>query len=676
MLKRVGLVVLYYFGLLSISMGQSDYVIRFNASTPFNLIGTDVYFLEDSTRSYTLEDLMSNDLQQWFVRGQNEYTFFDYSQSDFWIKFTIQNNSGHDLLIRIGDGMIALLDFYRPLNDGTYQKVETGYLRPFENRQYPLNRNMFKLAEKEDTQEKTFYLRANALGYPNTIPLFVATEEAMMKRQQADDWIIAVYVGAVFIMIIYNLFVFLSVREKPYLYYIFFLITICLMLTHFNGGYPLIWLYRDHGELSFLFFSVAQLNSIAWVIFIHYFLRLRWESNKLLRLVYLSVALLMPFAIINLIAGISGNYHWWTGTIAFTTFLFGNLFYLLLLLLIIDSFRRGVRGSRFILIGTLCYYAGLVIINSSQLSPEIPYDFLRSKSVILGSFLEISFFAIALSHKMKTLVQDKNEAHEIALLQAEENERIIREQNILLERKVEERTHKLNELVHEKNSLMGIVAHDLANPLNTIQGVVDLAREEKTGKQMKEYLEMISKVSANGRQLIRDLLIVGSSEQPLDKAEFADIEIIPFFEETLNPFKINAEKKQIELDVQFELVNSDVFHSDVASIRRIVENLVSNAIKFSPPNSKVTLLIQKKSSRLVIHIQDSGPGFTDRDRQQMFSKFKTLSARPTGGEQSTGLGLSIVKALCDRLNASINVSNGDQGGAVFRIELVNDAKEV
>jgi two-component system sensor histidine kinase/response regulator len=109
--------------------------------------------------------------------------------------------------------------------------------------------------------------------------------------------------------------------------------------------------------------------------------------------------------------------------------------------------------------------------------------------------------------------------------------------------------------------------------------------------------------------------------------------------------------------------------SDKTVLSRILDNLISNAIKFSPPDKKISIELMETQSSIDMIIQDEGPGFSEEDQKYVYQRFKKLSAQPTGGEPSTGLGLAIVKHLVTQLNGSITLISKAGEGAKFIVAL-------
>jgi two-component system sensor histidine kinase/response regulator len=130
-----------------------------------------------------------------------------------------------------------------------------------------------------------------------------------------------------------------------------------------------------------------------------------------------------------------------------------------------------------------------------------------------------------------------------------------------------------------------------------------------------------------------------------------------------------AKAIRIELEVPGEGLPA---LADATHLREILENLISNAIKFTPPGPPerhLWIRARREATMAILEVQDQGPGFTDQDKLKAFESFARLSARPTGGEDSTGLGLSIVKRLVEAMGGTVVLASVAGEGATFRIEL-------
>lgn len=229
-----------------------------------------------------------------------------------------------------------------------------------------------------------------------------------------------------------------------------------------------------------------------------------------------------------------------------------------------------------------------------------------------------------------------------------------------------DQNQKLIELNEEKDSLMGIVAHDLKTPLTNIKSISDLlpSLAELTKKQ-HDFVGLIRKSSLAGLDLIDDLLDVHTLENSVTP-KLESISLAELLQKKVESFQAAANAKEIELKMK---VANVIIVTDVDWLNRSLDNLLSNAIKFSPKQKQVDIKSGVTETQAWISLKDEGPGFSDEDKTKVFQKFKKLSAKPTAGESSNGLGLSIVKTLIERLHGTIVLTSEQGKGSEFIIRL-------
>jgi signal transduction histidine kinase len=215
------------------------------------------------------------------------------------------------------------------------------------------------------------------------------------------------------------------------------------------------------------------------------------------------------------------------------------------------------------------------------------------------------------------------------------------------------RNKELDDLNNEKDSLLSLVAHDMKAPFHRIEGLTELLRLSGLNEEQAQFVSMIKNNAKNGAYLINDLLVVNSSDSEQEESTIERIELKKLLEDQIRNFVIELTNKQIETTIECE-TNLFVL-SDRNYMHRILENLISNAIKFSDLGSQIILRAGLERDEFWISVKDFGPGFTQEDKTDLFKKFKKLTAKPTGGESSNGLGLAIVKKLVDRLEGTIEL---------------------
>jgi signal transduction histidine kinase len=233
--------------------------------------------------------------------------------------------------------------------------------------------------------------------------------------------------------------------------------------------------------------------------------------------------------------------------------------------------------------------------------------------------------------------------------------------------KLSRRNQELSELNNEKDSLMNIVAHDLKTPLHGISGLAMVMEEEgDLPEHHKVIVDLIKDSTRAGLKMITDLLDVNALEAG-SNPQYSSFDLGKLLEEKIQPLQILASTKKITLTLNNS--NREPVVSDPDYFNRILDNLISNAIKFSMKSSVISVSSTRVDNHVVIAVKDQGPGFSEQDKKLIFQKFKRLSARPTGGESSNGLGLAIVKTLVDRLGGEIELKTGAGSGSEFIIRI-------
>jgi signal transduction histidine kinase len=266
-------------------------------------------------------------------------------------------------------------------------------------------------------------------------------------------------------------------------------------------------------------------------------------------------------------------------------------------------------------------------------------------------------------------IKQLNTEHQIE--KAKDEAVIERLKNVEL-RKALEKVSRLNEelaeLNTEKNDFMAIAVHDLKNPLQNILSTAKMLKRTEPNEEQKEYAENIIQQTDRMFNLISKLLnhnIIEEGKIRINKCEFKADSIC---RDLVNDFKEAAARKNVNINFE-NRCNGDKIFNDYDILFEIMGNIVSNAVKFSPRNTNVVLRSSAEKGNILFEITDEGPGFSDEDKQRLFRKFSKLSAKPTMGESSTGLGLSIAKKLCKLIGAEIKLESTPGKGASFFIEV-------
>lgn len=259
-------------------------------------------------------------------------------------------------------------------------------------------------------------------------------------------------------------------------------------------------------------------------------------------------------------------------------------------------------------------------------------------------------------------------------------ERAIQELNRTLEQRVEERTRELIAINEEKNEMLGIAAHDLKNPITSIMTSADLLHlyvQRGSYDKVIQSANSITRASVQMLDIITKLLDVNRIESGLMTLSLVPVPAM-VLEPLVEEYRARAAEKHITLHCA-PIESEWMISVDEGAFAQVFENLLSNAIKYSPFGKRVWITAEIVQSgeqtpehtpeqRLRISVQDEGPGIKADEMGNLFKKFSRLSSRPTAGEHSTGLGLSIVKRLVEAMNGRVWCESEHGKGCTFAVE--------
>ena len=301
---------------------------------------------------------------------------------------------------------------------------------------------------------------------------------------------------------------------------------------------------------------------------------------------------------------------------------------------------------------------------------SIIYVPLVSNGKTLGVLSVQSYQKNAYDEHHLSLIRNIAVHTKIALENAAAYEKITEQSRGLIRQKeqIQSKNQELLELNKEKNHLIGIVAHDLRNPLTSALTIGGLLKTgPKLTEEQEEYADHMLHAMERMNQMVNRILDIKAIESKSVPLRLEKTNLVEVLQEVRDEFKDALGKKALKLQIigdKHELL-AEV---DRNYLTQIYENLISNAIKFSPPNKVISVGFYKHNGHIETEIRDQGPGLTPQDMNKLFRKYQQLSARPTAGEQSTGLGLSIVKKYVEVMGGKVWAESTPGEGAVFKVQ--------
>jgi signal transduction histidine kinase len=268
-----------------------------------------------------------------------------------------------------------------------------------------------------------------------------------------------------------------------------------------------------------------------------------------------------------------------------------------------------------------------------------------------------------LEQQKEALLDQSDYLHEANQTITSMHEQVQRQKDEILQKKEE-----LEALNNEKNNLIGIVAHDLKSPLNQMKGLLSLVKlTSSLDEDTRQYINMLEGSTQRLTDMIAKILDVEAIDAKKVNLTLENFDLTDILSRIVERFEMSADQKSIK--VFCELPAGVCVHADKVYTEQVFENLISNAIKFSPSDKNIYVTLQTADAKAICRIRDEGPGISAEDQKKLFGKYQKLSARPTANETSTGLGLSIVKKFVDAMGGEIWCESEEGNGASFLVKL-------
>lgn len=227
----------------------------------------------------------------------------------------------------------------------------------------------------------------------------------------------------------------------------------------------------------------------------------------------------------------------------------------------------------------------------------------------------------------------------------------------------------IDEINKEKQQIISIVSHDIKAPLNRIFALMQLLHMDLSNltADQRQYLDKVHQVVADGLGMIRNLVDYRDLECHIIETHPEEIDITDLVKTSVRSYESLAEKKNISITVSAD--ENVLLTTDRQCLSRVLDTLLSNAIKFSKEGKHVWVCLKNADDHIEIMVKDEARGFTSEDKLRLFQKFQKLSAKPTSGESSTGLGLFIAKKMLDTIHGEIRCDSQEGVGSTFTVTL-------
>ncbi|MBF0473181.1 MAG: sensor histidine kinase [Nitrospirae bacterium] len=637
-------------------------------------IGLSLELFEDKGRNLTIDDMIKPENTLRFKPSEEIYPNFGLNSSAIWSRFTVKNESNKDIwLLEFSMAKVGEIELYMPDYLNGYHVKKTGYMQPINMRDVPHRYFVFNMPISKG-ETKTFYLRIVSQDAIN-LPIYIETEHALDEKDYQRQYLLGIYYGVLTVMLFYNLFIYLSLRDISYLYYVLYFGSFLMVQSYIDGtlygyGWTELTGLGIKGECFF-----TGLTMIFGIIFSKSFLQTAVYAKNIDKVIRILLFFSCIYTLLTFLI---------QPTIMFTILsVLGLIVIITTLYAAAICYYRGYRPARFYLLATILFLSGISLKLLANLS-IVPMNFLATHGMHIGSGLDVTMLSIALADRISILRGEKEKAEiETKML------------NIQLEQKVLERTAELKEsrdqlVQSEKMASLGLLVAGVAHEINTPIGIGITATshfQDITEKIINLFENKIMKRSDLDRYFkdaketsflifknlkrIGDLIIsfkMISADQAYQEIRKFNLSLyIKDIIISLSP-KLKTTKHVIEVQCPENIE----IKSNPGALSQIITNLIMNSLIHAfdeEDKGHIIILCEKINDIILLKYSDNGKGISEKHLHKIFDPFFTTK-RGSGG---TGLGLNIVFNLVNQnLNGTIRCESIIGKGATFILELPVD----
>jgi signal transduction histidine kinase len=581
-----------------------------------------------------------------------------YDRDIHWFRFDVENRSSRtDWFFEVGFPLLDHVEFYSADASGNWSLQYSGDLYKMSTRAVRHKNFVFPFSIKRDTRE-TIYLKivsSSALQLPVTIWSPEGLRDDVYDQQFAHG----LFYGLMLIMIFYHLFLYLSVRDKSVLYYVFTLIAATTVITYYNG-YGFYFFNPEWPELNKVVGAFASpLFIIASVALTRSFLALKtinfWLDRTLMAIA--GVAIIFALLTIWLDDYISYLPIRLLALVNFTTILISAIY----------CFRR-YRPARYFLLawGTILVLGILLLLRNVGVIGD---TWLVDHGLYVGGALQTLLISFAFGDRFNILQKENLLAKERELKREHEEKERLEREVLLRTEELRQKNSELEESNNIKNKLFSIVSHDLRGPLISLQGVLDMVDiDALSPEDLKKFIEKVGGRLHITAEFLDNLLqwsrmqIQGDKFHP-NREKFLLHQLLVTSTQVL---RADSERKNIHLSI--EDTSDFQAYADMNMMQTVVRNLVSNAIKFTRPGGKVGLTAFRRNGCITVRVSDTGTGIPEANIEKLFT-LHGISVTGTQLEKGTGIGLAVCKEFVERNGGTISVASTVDVGTSFEFTI-------
>lgn len=624
--------------------------VEFDEFTQSLPLGRSLQVFEDPSGQASIADVRAQAAAGNFKPHDKATLNAGYSRSAFWLKIDLHYRPSNPAaqrtwLLELAYPPLDHLDLYMPDAAGDYRLVrQTGDALPFASREIHQNNYLFDLSFKPD-QQQTVYLRLASEGSIQA-PVTLWSSTAYLEDQPVRLYVLGIIYGVLLGMVVYNLFIFLSVRDTSYLYYIFYIASFGLYQLSVNGA-AVEYFWPDNpwwaNAATPFFIGCAGLFGSQFArSFLQTKTHSRWLDRLLIGLIafgalVIGLSLMTSYALALRLAT--------TLALTFTVVIFAAG---------ILAWWRGLRVARYFIIAWSAFLLGGVV-NTLMVLGLLPNVFLTMYASQIGSAIEVALLSLALADRINAMREQQAQT----LYDAGQKLEVLNQQLA--------HSNKL------KDEFLATLTHELRTPMNGVIGSLELMQTVDLDPELEQYQQTAAGSARDMMRMVNGILTLTELQAGKLKASPGSFSLRAVVEALRVQFDGNAASKSLDFKVEVLPTLPDRLHGDSAKLAQCLECLLDNAIKFTRVGGLALRVTGKPSTgnRLALSfaVIDTGIGFTDLGEATMYQRFFQLDGSMTREYGGLGVGLAICRQLVELLGGKLTHRSEPGRGSRFQLDV-------
>ena len=640
----------YFLILLLCGLPMLASAIEFDQNTRSLPLGRVMQVLEDPTDALTIAEVSSPAYATQFKTHDKATLNAGYSRSVFWLKVDLHYlakdpRAPRTWFLELAYPPLNHLDLYQRDSTGAYRlTTRTGSAQPFSSREVRQSNYLFKLNFVPDQQE-TVYLRLQSEGSIQA-PLTLWAGTAYLEQQPLRLYVLGAIYGVLLGMLIYNLFIYLSVRDTSYLYYILYIASFGLYQLSVNGvAVEYFWPnspWWANAAVPFLIGSAALFGSLFARSFLHTAQHSRWINRLLLALVACGAVVML----LSLMTSYALALRLATGlALVFTVTIF---------IAAIKAWYCGQRMARYFIIAWSSFLLGGVV-NTLMVLGYLPNVFLTMYASQIGSAIEVALLSLALADRINSMREQQAQI----LFEASQKLEVL---NLQLARS--------NRL---KDEFLATLTHELRTPMNGVIGSLELMQTVPLDADLAQYQQIAAGSARDMMRMVNGILTLTELQAGRLSAQPQVFSLRGTLDTLRQQFNASAQGKGLafSIDVAHELPDRVIGDSD--KLVQCLDCLLDNAFKFTHQGSVRLRVVGVPHSdgglRLSFIVTDTGIGFAFLDEATLYQRFFQLDGSTTREYGGLGIGLAICRQLIELLGGRLTHHSEPGKGSRFQLEM-------